>query len=57
MPKIFICENCNIECEIIHDEDEPPEYCPFCGEPIEEISEESYEEEEDEFSESDGYLH
>jgi rubrerythrin len=28
---IFTCENCNTEYEIVHDEDEPPEYCPFCG--------------------------
>lgn len=28
---ITVCENCNCEYEVVHDEEDPPEYCPFCG--------------------------
>lgn len=27
----FICDDCNVEYEIIHNEEDPPEYCSFCG--------------------------
>ena len=27
----FECKACGVECEIIHSEDDKPEFCPFCG--------------------------
>ena len=53
------CGDCESTFNVVYNEmmssKEYPEYCPFCGEPIEEISEESFE--EDEFEEEDEYLH
>ena len=51
------CHNCESEFLINYTDmlasKEYPEYCPFCGEPIEELSEDYIEEEEsdDEFDE------
>ena len=49
------CSNCESEFTINYTEmlssKEYPEYCPFCGEPIEELSENYIEDEEDNFDE------
>lgn len=34
---------------------EYPEYCPFCGEPIDELSEDYIEESEDEFEDEESW--
>lgn len=44
------CENCESTCEIAFDEDyvsgESPNFCPFCGERIEVLTEEYIEDED-----------
>ena len=50
------CSNCESSYDVIFMEqlvsDELPEFCPFCGEPIDTLSEEEYIE-DDELNEND----
>ncbi len=45
------CNNCESTFEIAYEvelvSDELPSFCPFCGEAIEDVTEQVYEEEED----------
>jgi predicted RNA-binding Zn-ribbon protein involved in translation (DUF1610 family) len=29
--KEIVCTNCEAEFQVVHDEVDSPEYCPFCG--------------------------
>jgi DNA-directed RNA polymerase subunit RPC12/RpoP len=31
----FECSDCGVEFEIVHETDETPEFCPFCGSKLE----------------------
>jgi len=53
------CHNCESSYEINYVEEivsqEYPEHCPFCGEIIEEITESSYIDEDDDFKDDEGW--
>jgi DNA-directed RNA polymerase subunit RPC12/RpoP len=40
--KEIVCTNCEAEFQVVHDEVDSPEYCPFCGDKI------RYDDDEDE---------
>jgi transcription initiation factor IIE alpha subunit len=51
------CNNCESSYDIQYEEElvsqEYPELCPFCGDPIEELSESEYIEDDDSIDEDD----
>jgi len=47
----FECEGCGVEYNLQTDMDIEPEFCPFCGEPVNEIN---WEYNENELGESEG---
>jgi len=47
--KEIVCEECEAEFEVLHDQETQPEFCPFCGDKLKyELDDESWDDETDE---------
>lgn len=53
------CDSCESTFELAYEEelvsDELPSFCPFCGEEIDDVSEQIYEDEDDEEEDSEDW--
>lgn len=46
--KIYTCEECEVDFEIVFDGDDEVNYCPFCGEVVDDPEDDEDLEDEDE---------
>lgn len=48
--EVFLCQNCDSEFTVtkIDDEEDPVAFCPYCGEPVDQIDEDIDEDDLDE---------